>query len=309
MAISPGFIGDVRKGDRVQFAIDNSANNDFNATHFSVYDNDSKELVLADQPLTEATDSETYIRWVDFEISDSFDTDGTRLYTWVEGRCYAVIVKSKTGLPNTDSDFFVVNFRIEPQERRAFLGVVEKGKNLYFLHREENRDAMFYDVIDPRDGNAVFSNVAMVGPMGVPGGQRFWAGNIETEGTDDLAVGRTYWVRVKDIAAEDPNLDALYSFTVLPRLEYDLARLLAYNGENTVMDSFTYDQAGNVTGLRVRIFSNAADAANATQGVTDPEPGEIAALRVTQEHNVPRNVRTFHSSVLEFLSSTYPRER
>lgn len=309
MAATPGFIGSVRKGDRVRFLVD-SIDGTWAATHFDVIDGETFSPVshLMDQTTDVPTDGPPSTAWVDFPLLDDFDTDGTRLFTFVEGRMYAVRVKSGSGDPPA-SNAFTMMFRVEPEDRRAFLGVVEKGKDMFFIHREENRDELWYDVIDPRDGNAVYANVAMTGPMTQPGGARFFSGQIETEGTDDLAVGRTYWVRVKDIRAEDPNLDALYSFTVLPRLEYELARLLAYAGENVVMDNFSYDQAGNVVGLRVRLFSNASDADNATSGVTEPEPGEIANLQVDQEHNIPRNVRTFHKSILEFRSSTFPQEQ
>lgn len=309
MALAPGFIGDFRKGDRVQFAVDNSPDGEWEATVYDIFDNETMAPVKSDQAVSTGTDSEPGMVWVDFELADDFGTDGERLFTWVEGRTYSVRVKSAVGNPPTDGNSFIVNFRVEPEDRRAFLGVVEKGKNMYFIHREENRDDMWYDVVDPRDGNHVFANVKMTGPMSKPGGGRFFAGEIETEGTDDLAIGRTYWVRVKDRPVEDPNLDALYSFTVLPRVEYDMARLLAYAGENMVMDNFSYDQAGNILGLRVRLFTNSTDADNATLGATDPEPGELASLQVTQEHNVPRNVRTFHKSVLDFLSTTFPKEQ
>jgi hypothetical protein len=303
MATAPVFLGDFRKGDNVQFAIDNPSAG-WLANTYSVFDNDSKRLVVEDVPLVVVTDFPD-VAWVDLLIVDSFDTDSQRFFTWVEGRTYSILVKAD----NTDGDSFMAHFRVAPGERRAFLGVVEKGKDFHFMHREENRSELWYDVIDAKTGTAFAQNEAMTGPMLPPGGVRFFRASIETEGTDDLAIGRTYWIRVKDKRAEDPNLDWLYSFTVIPRLEYDLTRLLAYAGENMVLDNFTYDQAGNILGLRVRAFSNSEDADRATAGVTDPEPGEISALTVTQEHNVPRNVRTFHKSVQEFLSSSFPKEQ
>jgi hypothetical protein len=302
MAVEHLSLGDFRKGDRVQFAIDNVGGG-FTGATYDVIDNSTRLEAQTNVAIDDGvTDSPADLLWVDIELADDFDTDGTRVFTWVEGQAYTIRITPTAG------DNIIATFRVDPGEKRAFLGVVEKGKNLYFVHREERHDNLWYDVYDPRDGTKVFANVAMTAPLANLGGGRYFAGEIETEGTDDLAVGRTYWVRVKDMPVEDPNLDWLYSFTVLPRLEAELARLLAYSGENIVLDSFGYDQAGNVLGLRVRAFENADDADNATAGVTDPEPGEIAALRVTQEHNVPRNVRTFHKSVLEFISSTFPKE-
>lgn len=303
MAIAPMFLGDFRKGDNVQFAINNPGTGWLAAT-YSIFDNSEKRLIVEDLPVTIVTDFPE-VAWIDFLITDTFDTDDQRFFTWEEGRTYSILVKAN----ETDPDAFMVHFRVAPNENRAFLGVVEKGKDFHFMHREENRDELWYDIIDAKTGTYFASNESMTGPMSPPGGVRFFSASIETEGTDDLAVGRTYWIRVKDRRAEDPNTDWLYSFTVLPRLESDLTRLLAYAGENCVMDNFTYDQAGNILGLRVRAFSNSEDADRATAGVTDPEPGEISSLNVTQEHNVPRNVRTFQKSIQEFLSSSFPKEQ
>lgn len=305
MATAPMFLGDFRKGDSVQFAINNTGVGEWVAATYSVFDNDAKRLVVEDVPVTVVTDFWD-VAWVDIFLVDSFDTNDQRFFTWVEGRTYSILVKAN----ETDNDnAFMAHFRVAPNENRAFLGVVEKGKDFHFIHREENRDELWYDIIDAKTGTYYASNESMTGPMSPPGGVRFFSASIETEGTDDLAVGRTYWIRVKDQRVDDPNLDWLYSFTVLPRLEYDLTRLLAYAGENCVMDNFSYDQAGNILGLRVRAFSNSEDAGRATAGVTDPEPGEISSLNVTQEHNVPRNVRTFHKSIQEFLSSSFPKEQ
>lgn len=92
---------------------------------------------------------------------------------------------------------------------------------------------------------------------------------------------RTAWVR-NDIEN-----------VVFPRLR----RLLSLLGENTLLDNFSYDNAGNITGLRVRCFDSAANASNATVDVTDAENGEEVTLVVTQTHDLPRNVRSSHLSV------------
>ncbi len=101
-------------------------------------------------------------------------------------------------------------------------------------------------------------------------------------------------------------MSALYSFSVLPRLEVQLRRLLALGGENLVFDNYTYDQAGNILTMRIRLFTNSFDADEATRGNTDPEPGELASYQITQEHDVARNVRSFHKSVRTFLSGDFP---
>jgi len=303
MAQVPAFLGDVRKGDWIRFAVDNFGPSWAPAV-FDVFDNESMVPVVSDRDLVTKTDTPPFMYFVEFKLDDDFSTDGLRLQTFREGAMYSIRVKSAPGNPPTDGEAFMVNFRVHPEDRRAFLGFVEKGKVLRFMHREEDRDTMFFDVWDSKDNVQLLGNVPMT-KTGQPG-NNLWKGEIDSEGTDDLVIGQTYWVRVKDLAADDPNLSALYSFTVLPRLEYELRRLLAFAGENIVMDNFSYDQAGNILALRVRLFTNAEDAANATHGVTEPEPGEIADYLITQEHNVAKNVRTFHKSVLEFLSGDFP---
>lgn len=296
------FIGDIRKGDWIRFSVDNYSLVSWNATHFDIIDNETREVVVSDRTLNTETDLPDLV-WVLYKMDDDFDTDGTSLIRFKEGRMYSIRIKDGAGAP-ASGESFIVGFRVDPEDRRAFLGTVEKGKTLHFMHREEERDELFFDVWDSKDDVMLISNSPMSN-TGQPG-NNLWKGEIDSEGTDDLVVGQTYWVRVKDIAADDPNLSTLYSFTVLPRMEYELRRLLAMAGENMVFDNFGYDQAGNILGMRVRLFDDASDAANATAGVTEPEPGEIANYLVTQEHDVARNTRTFHSSVLEFLSGDFP---
>jgi len=308
MAQTPGFIGDIRKGDWIRFAVDNYGLPTFEPqwtpAFFDVIDNQTMLPIISDAVVEEDTDTPPNYHFVRFKLDDDFDTNGVRVQTYKEGQMYSIRVKSGEGNPPTDGASFTVNFRVHPEDRRAFIGTVEKGKTLYFMHREENRDAMFFDVWDSKDDVQLLGNVPMSN-SGQPG-NNLWKGEIDSEGTDDLVIGQTYWIRVKDLAADDPNLSALYSFTVLPRLEAELRRLLAFAGENLVMDNYTYDQAGNILTMRVRLFTNATDAANATAGVTEPEPGELADYLVTQEHNVARNIRTFHKSVTEFVSGDFP---
>lgn len=309
---APVFLGEVRKGDTLRIPLD-WIDDSWDPVAYTVYDNETMEAVPNYTNRTDLdagpTDFEERILWLVLPVEDQWDTDGNLIHKWEEGNRYTIVVKSAADNVPTDGTGICLVFRVEPINIRAFLGVVEKGKTLHFYHREENRDEMWYDLIDPRDNSFVASNVAMEGPLDLPGGGRYWKGEIDSEGTDDLMIGRTYWVRVKDKRAEDPHVDAIYSFTVLPRLEAELRRLLALSGENMVLDNFTYDQAGNILSLRVRLFSNSTDAANATAGVTDPEPGEIASYDVNQEHDIPRNVRTFHKSVMDFIAGDFPVDK
>ena len=152
MAQVPSFLGDVRKGDHIQFAVDDFMLS-WDPLYFDVFDNQTRLAVVEDRLLVDDTDSPLYMRFVDFKLDDDFDTDGTRIQTYVEGRMYSIRVKAELGDPNpTDGpDAFMVNFRVHPEDRRAFIGTVEKGKSLHFMHREEDRSAMFFDVWDSKD--------------------------------------------------------------------------------------------------------------------------------------------------------------
>ncbi len=321
MANIPHFLGDVRKGDRVQFPIEwfydlhheleTDVEPGWAALTYDVLDNDTKIYLKQGLAIDVATDSPLgNMGWVDLVLEDEFDSDGNRTLTWTEGQSYTIIIR---GSELTDRPWrtFFITFRVEPAQRQAFAGTVEKGQVFYFMHREENRSAMWFDVIDPKNQNVVSADNVMTQSGTTDfavGGNNSWIGSIPSEGTDDLSIGRTYWIRVKDETGDDPQLTALYSFSVLPRLQWSLKRLLGLGGENMVLDNFSYDQAGNITGLRVRLFEESQDADNATSGVTDPEPGEIASYTVTQEHEIPRNVRTFHKSIAEFISTTFPKD-
>jgi len=106
-------------------------------------------------------------------------------------------------------------------------------------------------------------------------------------------------------AAADPN-------TLLGRLETiernqvnvifpRLMRALGLLGENQIADGFVYDDAGNITSLRVRIFDTRANATiastwNDTENQTDPAPslqsGEITRYIMLASHLNPRQLRS-----------------
>ena len=303
MALTPGYAGTFRKGDRVQIAIDNDEAT-WDAAFYEVWDLSTQAIIKVDAAVIDAGRSVVVI---DFKLEDEFNgVGGARSLTWVEGQNYALRVKDVEGGPATDGgNSFMTQFRVDANERRAFLGTVEVGKNFYFMHKEEHHDDIYYDVIDPKTSLYIVSNQVML-PANKPGGGRFFIGEITTE--TGYATGRTYWVRVKDMLADDPNYDALYSFTVMPPLETQLTKISANQGENVVMDNFTHDQAGNVTALRVRIFDTADHANVATSGVSSPEAGELVNYQVTQNHDNARNIRTFYRSVISFTSASFPLE-
>jgi len=91
---------------------------------------------------------------------------------------------------------------------------------------------------------------------------------------------------------------------IFPRLK----RLLGFEGENLLLDLFAYDNAGNITSMRARLFDTAANCNSATPDLdpTDtPEPGELYTYTITQAHNLPRNTRTEHKSVLDYDGNPY----
>lgn len=86
---------------------------------------------------------------------------------------------------------------------------------------------------------------------------------------------------------------------IFPRLK----RLLGLAGEHQVVDGFLYDDSGNVTSCRVRIFDTKANAAGASlwnDAVNDADPapsyqtGEIERYTIAVTHLLPRNLRTIY---------------
>lgn len=296
MASVPTYIGEYRRGDTINYPIDNR---DWDVNVYDIVDNSRRLVIVENETLVTDTDPIGQIKFVSIDLVD--DLVGSPIYRYKEGNTYSVILKETTGDPGeTDNpNHEVIVFRIVPSEQ-LFIGTVEKNKKLYFVVKEQFIQDPLYDVIEAETGTVVLQDQDLTKRLN----DRIYTGVIDTTDTD-FTTGRTYFIRVKD-SGSDPGFDKIYSFSILPPLEHQLMRLLALAGENLVLDNFSYDQAGNITALRVRLFADATSADNATQGTTDPESGEVAAFDVTQEHNVPRNVRTFHKSVLSFLSSQYP---
>ena len=199
----------------------------------------------------------------------------------------------------------------------ASIGQVEHGEIFYFSisNRNDegtiipNLDPQFYDVIDNETGSPLLADVYLNNETD----RDLWHGAIDTS-SGEFEAGRTYGLIIKEFPVEAPPLLLHYNFTVthpvgskLDWLRNDIEnvlfprfkRLLALSGENLAIDNFTYDSAGNITGLRIRAFENRADAVNATPDITDNEPGELATYDVVQSHDAPRNVRTWHLSTPE----------
>lgn len=294
MAEAPTYVGILRKGDTLRIPVSNLTGG-WEPNYFDVIDCATRSKISSDNGLTySATGGPGFVRYVEYLIDET---------NFREGEWYGVLVKENTGEPPTDGEALLFHFRVEASIKQPFLGFCEEGRTFYFVIRsDKGQSQLYFDVIDPESGAVVSTNQTLSPTTDLPS-DRLYAGSIDTSSLDS---NKTYFVRVKDSTASDPAWSVLYSFTVTQPLQLNFTKLTALNGENTVLDNFEYDQAGNITALRVRIFSNASDADAATAGATDPEPGEVAQYQVTQEHDVPRNVRTFHKCILQWQSSSYP---
>lgn len=88
-----------------------------------------------------------------------------------------------------------------------------------------------------------------------------------------------------------------------------LTRALGLLGENQITDAHVYDNAGNITSARVRVYDTKANADAAftwedTEGVADPvgafpTTGELARYTLQAAHLNPRQLRTLLDSVIE----------
>lgn len=88
---------------------------------------------------------------------------------------------------------------------------------------------------------------------------------------------------------------------------FRLQRLLGYQGENCVQDNITYDDAGNMTAYRLRVFSSKTNAEAATLDLEDGEAletGELVRIQVTQDINIGTNDRLSLYRVLTDLLAT-----
>jgi len=91
---------------------------------------------------------------------------------------------------------------------------------------------------------------------------------------------------------------------IMPRTK----RLLGLLGEHQMVDGYLYDDAGNITECRIRVFTSQDDALNATPwedrvNESDPtsgalESGELYRYSVTASHLLPRNLRTLYEGAI-----------
>lgn len=88
---------------------------------------------------------------------------------------------------------------------------------------------------------------------------------------------------------------------IFPRLK----RALGLLGENLVIDNFSYDDASNISGYRMRIFETEAQALTATEDITGMESGEIVQYTVSQTHDQDRNLRELHRSSIDTDQADY----
>lgn len=118
---------------------------------------------------------------------------------------------------------------------------------------------------------------------------------LETAVADDVADDNPNSVLGRLLTVEKNQTDVL-----MPRLR----RALGLLGEYQVADAFVYDDDGNITKCRIRVFNNQADAeaaavwldtANETDGAptsVDTLNGEVARYEINATNSLPRNLRT-----------------
>ncbi len=192
-----------------------------------------------------------------------------------------------------------------------YFGEVEFGEKLVIgfqgeqPHTGEPDDFVpgMFDVVDPRTGDVLIRQQLVTQYETAPFDINLYFVEIDTlatsSGMDLFEPRRQYLLNIYEdvtgplINAPEQIRGIFYVSTSIKKM---LNRVLGLLGENQVLDNFTYDQAGNITGLRMRLFDNSNDAENATQGATGPEPGETAQYDVEQDHELPRSLRSFHRS-------------
>lgn len=123
---------------------------------------------------------------------------------------------------------------------------------------------------------------------------------IDTETADASAEGS---LADNTMIGRLRTLERNQTEVVFPRLK----RLLGLLGEHQLVDGFLYDDDGNVTECRIRIFDTKANRDGASvwsdrQNENDPAPalesGEIARYVATMSNLLPRNLRTVYNEAI-----------
>ena len=91
----------------------------------------------------------------------------------------------------------------------------------------------------------------------------------------------------------------------IKELLFRLQRISGYLGENCMQDELTYDDAGNLTKFRLRLFDSKVNAEAATEDTTGGlETGETARVDISQTIAIDENDRTLLLKVLTDLIAT-----
>ena len=90
-------------------------------------------------------------------------------------------------------------------------------------------------------------------------------------------------------------------------LDFKLARLLGYLGENVMQDLLEYDDAGNLVQYRLRLFDTKVNAEAATPDRADGsalQTGELARVTMSQDIEISKNDRALLMRVLTDIIAT-----
>lgn len=172
------------------------------------------------------------------------------------------------------------------------------GQGVYYV------DVYAYADLTAATGNALLEGVHLFAVQPSTG--------TEEEGYAIRIVSRTATLTAEiadtllNVTGKNSVLGRLYTVeknqtdVLMPRLR----RALGLLGEYQVADAFVYDDDGNITKCRIRIFSGQSQADSApvwldTDNETDDVPaavqtssGEIARYEINATNSLPRNLRT-----------------
>lgn len=126
------------------------------------------------------------------------------------------------------------------------------------------------------------------------------ATTVRLEWDGALAAGETITAMFEVFDFEDAGDD-------LKRVLFNSQRMLGYLAENMLQDLIIYDDAGNMTQYRMRLFNSKTNAEAATVDIADASPletGEWARVTVTQDINFQKNDRLSLLKVLTDLIAT-----
>jgi hypothetical protein len=125
---------------------------------------------------------------------------------------------------------------------------------------------------------------------------------VRAEWDAQLTTGETISIAYEVYDIEDVGDD-------LKEILFRMARVLGFQGENSIQDLMNYDQAGNPTTFRVRVFDSEANKDAATVDLPEGDglqTGELSRYKTTLNWSAGRNRPTSISSSRTHLLTPTP---